>query len=136
MATGSEPVSAQNLRDALAAFKEQLEAEREEISQTYLSVTNNVKTGGSGINWSNNESGPKRITFTKAGSYDCSMTLEPNYGMDVTVKVSNGGTILDERLSSGKTVSFRVTASSGTYITIEYNNSWGINVSCEINRIA
>lgn len=136
MATGSEPISAENLREALEAFKERLDAEKDEVANTFLSVKNNVKAGGSGISWSNNTSGPKKITFEKAGVYDYSITLEPNYGMNVTVTVSNSGTILDERLSGKRTISGRVSASAGTSISITYNISWDINVSCEITRIS
>lgn len=136
MATGSEPISAENLGAVLAAFKSQLDAEREEISNTFLSVSKNTKTGGTGITWTNNSSSPKRITFTTAGVYTYSMTLVTTYAQQVTVSVSNSGTILSERFDGTRTVSGRISANSGTYISIDWNYSWGIEVSCEVSRIS
>lgn len=126
MATGSEPVSAENLRAALREFEEMLDAKYGGGSVTptpgaYLSVSDNVKTGGSGINWSNGY-GEKSATFTVAGTY--SYTLKVTNGSSfgwVTITLPNGTTLLDQGLTANVTKRYdgTLSASAGRSLTIE-----------------
>ena len=140
MATGSEPVSAENLRAALREFEEMLDEKYGGGSVTptpgaYLSVSDNVKTGGSGINWSNGYN-EKTATFTDSGSYSYSLkvTNGSTFGR-VTVTLPNGDTLLDEGLSANVTKRYdgTLTASTGRSLTIEGND---VSVDLELSRVS
>lgn len=138
---GNEPISADNLKDAINGFKQWYES----ITNTYISVTDNVVSGSSGITMNKVSEYKIEFTFQYTGTYQYDLTatgiISGSSKYDyLYVTLPNGKRLFNGQVSEmnpSRSFKGRLEAQAGQKLTVSMENmDMKLNVSTELTRIS